>query len=200
MSHLHSNIYTPRVLIPALHRTNQRPILRGVDIEPTIHLWIHIGEDRMTPETPRKCPQSPPSPHPPPAPIINKHTPEATWEVTRFAWTALQSDPTQPLGRSETLAEQILLPHFCTVGKYLSVCSLPVCVFALCLCCGVCALEGVEPARLARPENRGGTRADRETGRRARRQTGRIQWDSASLVRSRWATCKSQGATLRRSL
>lgn len=27
----------------AAHRTNQGPVLHGVDVEPTIHLWIHVG-------------------------------------------------------------------------------------------------------------------------------------------------------------
>ena len=65
--------------------------------------------------------------------------------MTRFAWTVFQSF--RPATRwTETLAEQILLPHFCTVGKYLTDCSLHthararVCVCLLCLCFGVCIL------------------------------------------------------------
>lgn len=41
--HLHSNIYTPTVFIPAMHRTNQGQVQHGVAVEPTIHLWIHVG-------------------------------------------------------------------------------------------------------------------------------------------------------------
>lgn len=67
-----------------------------------------------------------------------------------------------PLGRSETLAEQILLPHFCTVGKYLSGCSLRVCVFALFV------FWSVRPGGTNRVDCRarvtGGTRAGRTQG------------------------------------
>lgn len=73
-------------------------------------------EDRMTPERPRKCP----CPHPR---FINKHTGHIGGDAVRLNHVAERP----PIGRSETLAEQILLPHFCTVGKYLIDCRLCVC-------------------------------------------------------------------------
>lgn len=131
VSHLHTNIYTPRVFIPVVHRTNQGPALHGVDVEPTIHLWIHVG--RM--HDPRKTEEVPLPPAPPR--FINKHTGHIGGDAVRLNHVSERP----PIGRSETLAKQILLPHFCTVGKYLIDCRLCVCVCLLCLCFGVCVLS-----------------------------------------------------------
>lgn len=130
-------IYTPRVFIAAVPRTNQGRVLHGVAVEPTIHLWMHV--DRMTSDRVRKCPPplpSPPSLHPPLPHFINKHTGHSGGDAVRL--NRVSERPA--IGGTETLAKQILLPHFCTVGKYLTDCRLCVCVFALLVFWSVCSL------------------------------------------------------------
>lgn len=67
VSHLHANIYTPRAFIPAPHRTNQGPVLHGVDVEPTIHLWIHVGRIAWPQKHRGSALRAPTSPPPPPS-------------------------------------------------------------------------------------------------------------------------------------
>lgn len=78
----------------------------------------------MTPERPRKCPPLPPV-LPPPR-FINKHAGLFGGDAVRLNLVSVRPSL---IGRSETLAKQILLSHFCTVGKYLTDCSF--CLFAL---------------------------------------------------------------------
>lgn len=77
------NIYTPRVFILAMHRTNQGPVLHCVADEPTIHLWIHVWRI-VWPQIDRGSALAPPG-------FINKHAGHGAGDA--FAWTALQSDP-----------------------------------------------------------------------------------------------------------
>lgn len=82
---------------------------------------------------PRKTEEVPLPPNPPR--FINKHTGHIGGDAVRLNHVS----ELPPIGRSETLAKQILLPHFCTVGKYLIDCRLCVCVCV----CFVCVLECV---------------------------------------------------------
>lgn len=89
-------------------------------------------EDRMTPDRPRKCP-CPPNPPRPPR-FINKHTGQSGGDAVRL--NRVSQRPV--IGRTETLAEQILLPHFST-GQIFDRLQF---VCLLCWCFGVCVLCG----------------------------------------------------------